>query len=567
MSVGTDSLVDLDKHCQVLEENVKQLQAALQHWRTWDADYEVLKEEVQGLPSSADASQILQVRDTFEGELLVGKELDEIFGPQQTRGRDQIVNLLGRRVDYVTVNIKSLSQQLETAEARYTAASIVSAHAAVDDDGQPITEIVEQLDDDDNVISYKLNQPGESLPQMQEALENAGVGNLSELQEALESESKAKSTSTVTSNVAAPAKKSVAFAEDTKPAEEPKADMAHRARRVEQIMQTAKDQEQHGIVDPVHPVDEDPEDALLRREMLKYGVDEVGAVVAELQLDEGDDDEEEDEDWMEEDEDEDDGEYDGFGRYKGSIITDEYRQRMLELEQKLGIKSRFTAAAEAKASNDGDDDGEGFDERVGRITIKQGETGLPTSKTTLVPSKSNLKQDNTSEGSGKKGVKFAPSLDISDVPQAAASNNKDVIEPLSDIVERPARASITATAPTTQKPSRFRQENVASGNSEPLASFLPQKASRPPPSGPAGMTIADKLVEKETTSNPTEPDDMDDTNIHFEVADEHHRLRKKFIQREGGFLQENQSATQSLEEEDGGMEPMSRFKAARLSRQ
>jgi unconventional prefoldin RPB5 interactor 1 len=55
--------------------------------------------------------------------------------------------------------------------------------------------------------------------------------------------------------------------------------------------------------------------------------------------------------------------------------------------------------------------------------------------------------------------------------------------------------------------------------------------------------------------------------IHDEVADEYQRMRKRFIQREGGFLKEDESPVQPLEEAHGGPEKISRFKAARLSRQ
>jgi unconventional prefoldin RPB5 interactor 1 len=64
-----------------------------------------------------------------------------------------------------------------------------------------------------------------------------------------------------------------------------------------------------------------------------------------------------------------------------------------------------------------------------------------------------------------------------------------------------------------------------------------------------------------------DPQDVDDSMLDSEVADEHQRMRRRFIQREGGFLKEDDSPVQQLDETEGGRERMSRFKAARLSRQ
>jgi unconventional prefoldin RPB5 interactor 1 len=99
---------------------------------------------------------------------------------------------------------------------------------------------------------------------------------------------------------------------------------------------------------------------------------------------------------------------------------------------------------------------------------------------------------------------------------------------------------------------------------------VPSSVVQPPmrevPTGPEGATIADKLVERETSSSVIAPDEFDDSMAHQEVADEHQRMRRKFIHREGGFLKEDESVIQPLDEADGG-EPLSRFKAARLSGQ
>ena len=49
MAAVKDSFIDLEKLRLQLEENVKKLRKSLQHWQTWSAEYEGLKEEILGL--------------------------------------------------------------------------------------------------------------------------------------------------------------------------------------------------------------------------------------------------------------------------------------------------------------------------------------------------------------------------------------------------------------------------------------------------------------------------------------------------------------------------------------
>ena len=63
-----------------------------------------------------------------------------------------------------------------------------------------------------------------------------------------------------------------------------------------------------------------------------------------------------------------------------------------------------------------------------------------------------------------------------------------------------------------------------------------------------------------------EPDEMDPQLLHQEVATEYHRMRNRMIQRQGGFMMEEESKIIPLTEEEGGPKKVSRFKAARLAR-
>ncbi|KAG5952574.1 hypothetical protein E4U53_000513 [Claviceps sorghi] len=616
MSGANDSFLTLEKHRLKLEENVKQLKKALQHWQTWDAEYEALKEEVEAVPPPCKPDDLHKIHTDFDGELLIGREIDEIFGFQHSKSSDQIINVLQRRLDYVGKNVTSLEKQLETAENKLAAATVISQPDAVDEDGQPITEILEELDDDDNVVSYQLKQPGNSLSQVQETLEKAGVRDLPfDTSTATKTEaatstppheasatpfhppqstpatSRRTSTGTTTT-IPTPTpsvKKSVSFSEEVQEAQPPPpAKFSARAKRVDRIMKTAKEQEDISKQDPVIPEDEDEDDAELRRQMLEYSMGQVGAVVAEIDLEEdvsGDDDDrdsgfeygEDDIDEVGDDDDnddDDDDEEDRFGRFTGRVVTDKYRRRMLELEQKLGVKSRFTEQTEHDhAGQSGREHG-----GIGRILVKSETESLsPSSRS--APSKSNLKESGDRDVDVKRGVRFAQALDIA--PQAdegaetksAGDRTATLVDPLSDVVERTAPAE-SSESKKPRKQSRFKKARDANPVIEsgiiPKGPFdVPtdyvQKEQRSVPTGPKGSTIANKLVERDTPSSALAPDEFDDTMAHQEVADEYHRMRRKFIQRQGGFLKEDESAIQPLDDGDDG-EPLSRFKAARLSR-
>ncbi|KAK6215051.1 hypothetical protein QIS74_08070 [Colletotrichum tabaci] len=599
MAAVRDSFLDLEKHRLLLEDNIAKLQKALQHWQQWDAEYESLKEEIESVPQPASREDLARIRRDFEGEVVDKKEINDLFGRVDLKPAEQVVNLLSRRIEYVSKNIETLEKQLESAQQKHAAASVVSNPDVRDEDGLPITEIIEELDEEGNVVSSRLQRPGDSSAQLKEILAKAGVKDIpagkprepekveaivedvtneplleepmapapAEHAAAVAKETELEATADDTVAI----KKSVSFAEDTKPPTEPQ--VSRTAQRVEEIMQTAKQQEELGSQPPVLPENESEEDAFLRREMLKYGMEEVGAVVAELNLEEGSDD---DEDWEYEYSDLEEDEEDKFGRSKTSVLDEGYHQRMLELEKRLGVKSRFTEKVEAE-TEESDDDQQG----IGRIVVSQGDKGKAVEpvKSSPAPAASILRTASSSESDdGKKSVRFAQSLDIAaekeapaPAPAAPPSAPEPIVEPLSDIVERtgPSKQTIRPS----RKTSRFKTQKAAPtvvddgfvpmGPRDVPSRFLDQ--DRPTaPTGPEGKTLADAVIEKE--SKALDEDAYDDEFIDQDLADEYHRQRRNFIQKQGGFLQEDTSVVRPLDEADGGQR-ISKFKAARLSKQ
>ncbi|PBP27654.1 hypothetical protein BUE80_DR001467 [Diplocarpon rosae] len=277
-----DSFLDLERHRQLLEENIEKLRQSMLHWQIWEAEYEGLKEEILATKSSPTREGLLALGREYEGQLVTQKELEDILGAKEARTAAQVINLLDRRIDYVEQNVITIEKQIRTAEDKLAAASVISTPDVRNEEGLPLTEIMEELDDEGNVISSRLSTPGSLKPQLLEALEKAGINNL--LPDTSNSDRPVPEPNAPASReppvpghaipqpkASTPKKKGVKFTEDTKPG--PELEMSQTAKRIEDIMKIAKEQESRPSEPPIIPTNETPKDAALRREMLQYGID------------------------------------------------------------------------------------------------------------------------------------------------------------------------------------------------------------------------------------------------------------------------------------------------------
>ncbi|KAI0006285.1 Prefoldin subunit-domain-containing protein [Xylariaceae sp. FL0662B] len=592
-----DNFLDLERHRKQLEDNVQKLSKALDHWRRSKEEYEALRIRLKSLPPLASPRDLTRVREEYEGDLLNEKELVDLFGRNDSKKPEQIISLLTNRLDYVSKNIGTLSKQLEAAENKLAAVTVVSNPDATDEDGLPITEILEELDDDDNVVSYSLRTPGGNQPQLLEALEKAGIidtplgSPVPSPQASGHDRDRSPSEDTqpippkdTKSQLLPPPKerpaedppetkpvvkkKSVAFSEDTKSGgNEVQSDTA---KRLEEILQKARDQ-QSIISEPVLPADESSDDAALREDMIRYNKDtmeyEMAPIVAELRLEEGSNGDDTDYSDYEDDGDDDDEE-DQWGRSTTSVIDDDWKRQMLQLKERLS-KHTF---GENKTTEDDD-----MVEGIGRISIKEeekntshGDVGEPVAK----PSPEDAEP--TSEP--RKSVRFAQSLDIVEASESALDHvppKHPDVDPLSDVMERAGSMVKPATTPTARKPSRFRKGrnggppttvSVPTSQGLPAAAELPGDRGQYAPSGPQNQILANSVLEHEPSSEAKEPDEFDANLLQQQVTEEYHKMRNKFIQRQGGFVKEDENPIQPLDEEEGGPKRMSRFRAARLAR-
>lgn len=367
-------------------------------------------------------------------------------------------------------------------------------------------------------------------------------------------------------------------------------------------MSTAKKSEEKPTEPPLIPTNESEEDAELRREMLQYGLSEVGAVVAELEL------EDDDSEWSEGEDSEESDEEDQFGKSTGRLISDELREQMMELENKYNLR------AMENAGKDGGDY-EMVREGIGRIVINDneekrvnGDTGddveKKVSKSILVSPSARSSSESSPDGKKrKKGVTFSEELDISPDPEPQSPSPKPeplrlMPAPVSDIVERNTPAQVAFSPSKDRKQSRFKSSRAteakvlngpfASSNTPATRPSLPlfpakptapkpfsspivftpaEKRTRLVPSGPEGKTLAPTIVERNVSLNisAAAPDEMDPDLLQQQLAVEYHRQRNRMIQRQGGFVQEEEQEVMPLTEEEGGPRKLSRFKAARLA--
>ncbi|KAI7367451.1 hypothetical protein KC354_g3428 [Hortaea werneckii] len=363
---------------------------------------------------------------------------------------------------------------------------------------------------------------------------------------------------------------------------------------------TLDDDEEVVSKDVVIPEDEDEEDAQIRREMLDYHLNEVGHVVAQMDL--NDDDDYNDDDFAEDDDydddetsshftgssfqgDEDspftsglsdDEDEDEYGRTKGKVITDDYRQQMLEMQKRLignlGPAPEGEDVAEVDPELDPND--------VRKLVIRD--------------KRSSMSSDNSDgaekKAGGKKRVSFAEELDVAEKPEPspakAGTHQEDgPVAPIAETVaEKPATTAPQAApgaTPPPAKTSRFKK-----ARNPPQQETIPPPTEAPTnpnnitdfdsPTGPAGRTLAETLIERPAAASSNKPtkgkapslDDPDPIAERRQLAADYYRRRNELIRQQGGFKgnrDEDEALGELMEERpDGRVRKVSRFKAARI---
>lgn len=600
-----DVLEGIERRRAQLQESVDKLQKALTHWTTWEAEYETLKAELQQAQSPS-PSQMRDIARDLNGALLTESEFEELLGQkrQTKRSANQVVDLISRRIDYVQQNSATIEKQLDAAEKQLAGVDVLLEPGMDNEEGLPMMDIEEELDEAGNEVASSVNQTGKSAAEIVEVLRKVGLQKaetdkknaLAVKEETVPASvvSETRPAAVVAENVKAsaaaegteptsePAPKSVSSASDNEPRSTRKWSTLERDGYNEDLAAAnfssgtkviELDENDEMIASyPIIPQGESPEDAELRRQMLQYGLSEVGQVVAELDLDRptvsySDDD-------MDEDYDEydynttDDEEEDEYGRNTKPVLTEEYKKQMLELEQKLGARMMENVGPQT--------DEQPLAEHVSDVRTLRVQRDDAFDQT-LESSSANVSQATKGEPTKKKDVRFAESVDVSEAPSPPVSKPAKSVQPttpraptISDIVEKSASTS-QPLQPTTEpsKPARvskFKSARAAS-NQPPQMLPTPSVPEAPPvPTGPAGQTLANTITEHvPVAAEPHAPDEFDATLIQREVQADYHKARNRFIQQQGGFKPTEEDEERPIVEERGGQtKKVSRFMAARL---
>lgn len=575
------ALIRVEEQRIELEANIAKLRQSLRHWQTLEIDYESLKEEFLAIPDEASVDECLAVAKDAKPELVDDEELETLLKDNNGRSRrpGQVVDLLSKRIDYVDRNVHTVRKQLSDAERKRNALLLAEEPDHRDDAGLPLAEITEELDDSGKVVSSKVENPGSNAPQLIDVLKKAGVTDLKETDGTI---TRVESASDHEANEAQQPENSKSI----------------------QTIQTSNSNKV-----PANTEDTDDE-AQLRREILEYsrGMDEVGAIVAELDLeedgsdisyDEQDDTLELDSDLdYDEDFDEDESE-DETGKSTSRLTVPRgYRKRMEELQGKLGLKNLGpTSVSDVNTEVDEPLHRPPAAEAARMATLARHDRSSKSSLKSSVKASTTAGPDVENEKPKKKKVAFSADLDIAPekpataVAQAVSEGHSQISKArpiIESVVERtvvPDEEPVLSAEPVTpKKQSRFK---TARGSQPQTPMFAPPMKFPDEPSGlgqeqPLSATSPTKIISADLVERPApnaskapDPDDFSEEAHRQEIAMEYQKHRMKRIQsQDGGFVGggeddnygEMLTPGRGRASEDPAGRKISRFKAARINR-
>lgn len=465
------------------------------------------------------------------------------------RGLSVVVGLVERRLEYVSRNIGVLEVGQGGGDHDYD-----------EEEGEEegVMEINELLDEEGNVVSASVVRPGDAARGVLDILRRGGIRDFEGGVTTDEGGAKSyKSTQEVDKGVVGE-EKNVTLAE-TPLMHELSGTGSGSTRKVRfaEAVEVGKDEP---IEDPVVPDTESPEEAALRREMLEYNMRKIGTIVAEMDLTDDEDDDDDEEDYDDESEQEDE-----FGRTTMQVVSEEYREKMLELEKKLNAKAIINIGPNAD-----------------EVKIEEKAGSFPPKTAAIVSAK-----PEKSKSSQRKGVRFAEELDVQDghvkmeTVRKESKNSTLVTKPVKDeIVEREA-VEISGKTPAQKKVSKFKANRMKESMPVGHESIIQHQRGRygdgddlypksleteeesKESSNPTTETINQNLLERSTNNsiNIQAPDLLDPDLHAAEVRNAYHDMRNKLIQRENGFMNQDMEEY----EDECGKPLVSRFKAARLA--
>ena len=170
-------VLKLEQQREALEATLRQLRLNLRTWQIWEAEYEGLKEEIHKVRQGASVEDLRQIAASYSGDLVNENEIVQLSGLDKNdiRSPQQIIDLIDHRLEYVQRNIDSIQRQFFSLEAKQEELTFVAANRGIEN-MLPLTEILEELDDDGNVMSSSVSQPEEMTAKAVAALKSVELG-------------------------------------------------------------------------------------------------------------------------------------------------------------------------------------------------------------------------------------------------------------------------------------------------------------------------------------------------------------------------------------------------------
>jgi len=580
-----DTLNRIEEKRIVLEENVAKLRKALRHWQTLELDYEGLKDEFQGLSEhTTTKEQYQEAARVFGPENVDDKELHDLIEPNgKLKLPSQVIDALTRRIEYVRRNIETLRRQLGDIEKERNAVLLAQNSDDVQTGGegdQQQAEITEQLDEDGNILSSHVQRADDTAAKVLEVVDRGLKPSSTQPYIATDdasaitntAKSSVEITGTTTNNIS----NSTNQGSEVSVVSELDGDSDDGSSISEtSVERTPFDTVANSVLQPTNPED-NADEARLRQEMLQYGLPEVGNIVAELEMDGGNDLDDFDNDFSEledeyDDSDEEESE-DEYGRSKRPAMSAKYRHKMEVLQKQFGMQLENVGPSPNLPAD--------VKEGIDRPSAAEAARKAAIARHEALQSATDVKKDsdaNLLRKKPKKKVAFAPTLDIAEETSVNTPTARSRIVN-NDIEERTVTDTQVPETPKPARVSKFKAARVV----QPQTPMLPPPMDFEQPKqdareGPAGKTIAERLVERAGSKNLSDAsapdgDDFDEELQKRQLALEHHHLRNKYIHENGGYVQggelENwgeEYATPTVEDEETGQpRKISRFKAARM---
>lgn len=372
MAQAVPDTENVDQLREQLEATLSKLQASLKYWQIWEAEYLGFIEELELLNHDPSPEDMVQVGISYGGDVVDEKEIRSIVNINKIpRKRAQVIQVLTARAETGRSSAETVQKQITKAEQQLDEVLMVARPSVKNEEGDDLMEIMEDLDEEGNVISSKVESFEKNINHINNILKERSKANSANntVPNSIETSTTEKSTTPSNPSQIVTSTKSP-HGEDASIKREVTLVSAASTKRIDV----------EDVIDPttIEPdieaigSDSEIDELEAQREMRQY-MQDLGPVVASLDLIS------DDEDWPDEDEDGDEAEENIYGMNSiADEISEDYIKEMEALMKKHSLNT-------------------------------YGATPTPI-----------IKQENKEVKSPKmKGVRFADNLDVAPVPKPA----------------------------------------------------------------------------------------------------------------------------------------------------